>query len=691
MLGIEILESRKNVMLGSGVLRSLQNEHTPKLDLLVRESIQNSLDAAVESNLIKDVSIEFNIGEFESKTLTDQLSKVGPNINKIYKGKQEFISIRDTGTMGLTGPISHNNVSNQNFGNFVKLVYDISKPQEQEGAGGSWGIGKTIYYRMGIGIVIYYTKIKSGHNKYEERLAIAMVEDETRKDALIPPYQGTTKGGVAWWGTSVGENETEPITDVNIIDKILKNFKIPRYSTAQTGTTIIIPYIDSQEILKNNEIVANNEKGSSEILGDLALALEYSIQRWYSPRLNNDLYHFGKKKNLKVTINNKHLTENNQHPYFRLIKDMYNYSLSGKQSAISFFKDKDKLVREEITLGTTAGNKLSSSVVGYLTYGIFDYNELGLGREFDPVNPHFLSNISDTTDENNTPIVTFCRQPGMLISYQDKGEWANRLPSVATDKYIVSIFVLNSNNDLLITDLDTTYKLEEYIRQSEASDHIEWHDHNKFGVNPKIISRIQNRINAIIKKEFEEKVKELPTNNDSRLSKYAGKMILPPMGYGKKASKLQKVNRGKSTITRTSLGVSSSLNLSDITYTKTGIQVPITFTVRSNGRFTLGATLSVKGDSSKMDLHKYESELGMDAPFSINYLHLEDKNNSIYSSNSENAREYFYIDINLNKTTKSIQMTKDFSVGEVLSGYIDIDIKSKNYVPNIQLTTKESK
>lgn len=47
MLQSLILPMKIGVSYGSGALKALQNESMPELDLLVREAIQNSSDAAI--------------------------------------------------------------------------------------------------------------------------------------------------------------------------------------------------------------------------------------------------------------------------------------------------------------------------------------------------------------------------------------------------------------------------------------------------------------------------------------------------------------------------------------------------------------------------------------------------------------------------------------------------------------------
>src|SRR5690554_4405317 len=122
---------------GAQILNVIQNKATPLLDLLVRESIQNSLDAGRPN---EDVFVDFTIKKFDNDNLIKNFQRL-----KFKEKTNEMLIISDKNTEGLTGSFSYND---SKIGNLLKLVYNVGKPQEQEGAGGSWGYGKTIYYRL---------------------------------------------------------------------------------------------------------------------------------------------------------------------------------------------------------------------------------------------------------------------------------------------------------------------------------------------------------------------------------------------------------------------------------------------------------------------------------------------------------------------------------------------------------------
>ena len=209
---IEIAEHERMSESGSSLLRLIQNQDMPLLDLLIRESIQNALDAAKEG--VPYVSVDFHTGFFKSTHLNKHLEVVGEVLDKRFcrENNYEFIEIRDANTLGLTGPTRYSDVRNNDFGNLLKLVYEICKPQQAEGAGGSWGLGKTVYFRLGIGLVIYYSRIEQ-NGKYQSRLAACLVEDETMSDSIIPHNPNEVKRGIAWWGSLVDpvKKHTAPI------------------------------------------------------------------------------------------------------------------------------------------------------------------------------------------------------------------------------------------------------------------------------------------------------------------------------------------------------------------------------------------------------------------------------------------------------------------------------------------------
>ncbi|MBR4732790.1 MAG: hypothetical protein IK081_08495, partial [Lachnospiraceae bacterium] len=187
MLDSCILGTTINSSYGSGALKALQNDHLPEIDLLVREAIQNSSDASL-SEPTSFFGVNFNYNQFQPARLNAILKNITGILNERFSSEvADYLEIRDFKTSGLTGKTKVGEIDPQDHGNFFKLVFDTGKEQtNNEGgkAGGSWGYGKSVYFRVGIGLVIFYSQIKT-ETGYESRLMASLVEKEGSSESIL--------------------------------------------------------------------------------------------------------------------------------------------------------------------------------------------------------------------------------------------------------------------------------------------------------------------------------------------------------------------------------------------------------------------------------------------------------------------------------------------------------------------------
>lgn len=529
---IEIAEHSRMSESGSSLLRLIQNQDIPLLDLIVRESIQNSLDATNGKN--KCVDVDITVGEFRSTELNRHFERIEKGLNKQFplgKENYSFMSFKDSNTVGLTGPIRYADVRNNVFGNLLKLVYEICKPQQNEGAGGSWGLGKTIYFRLGIGLVLYYSRIYQD-GRYQSRLAACLVEDETKADSLIP-YTSGVKRGIAWWGKSDGitSKTTIPLDNEKEIEKILSVFGLDLYGSEETGTTVIVPYVDKRALLA--EVYANNESAEQKPYwaNSIEEYLKVAIQKWYAPRLSNALYPYGAY--LNVRINGKKVKVSEMLPMFRLIRDLYILSQGGTTENTSLVKEQNM---ECNVVSVDLRGVLNCTSAGKLVYGKFSRTQMLMDPPDNQKSPYQqISNIVVNMDSGNVPIIMFTRRPGMIVGYDYDSTWTHRMPKSSPDEFIVGLFVTNSENTLKnIIDARTgmLMSLEEYIRQGEKADHASWTDRNIQGNNPRIISNIQKNIINKIRKQYTEVVTENTERQNIGLGHALANLLLPQDDFG---------------------------------------------------------------------------------------------------------------------------------------------------------------
>ena len=83
MLQSLILPMKIGVSYGSGALKALQNDNIPDLDLLVREAIQNSSDAAI-GQPEDSCNINFTQGTFSPAAFNALLPDVGPILDRRF-------------------------------------------------------------------------------------------------------------------------------------------------------------------------------------------------------------------------------------------------------------------------------------------------------------------------------------------------------------------------------------------------------------------------------------------------------------------------------------------------------------------------------------------------------------------------------------------------------------------------------
>lgn len=619
---IEIAKAERMSQSGSSLLRLIQNNNMPILDLFVRESVQNSLDAGIDG--MDYVNLQFLTGTFDSEAFSQELEGVSEKLQDRYGNEENrFLAVRDSNTCGLTGPMNYDSIVDNKYGNLLKLVYEISKPQEKEGAGGSWGLGKTVYFRVGMGLVIYYSRIKT-ESGYESRMAVTLVENETSDYVLIPPENNGLSRGIAWWGRETGENKTEPLTDEAEIQKVLDEFGISLYSGEETGTTIIIPYIDENALLTNNEVVYEAEDGNGQYIPvwrkSVEAYLAVALQRWYSPRMNNPVYPYGKY--LRARINDRNISYDEMEPFFRVIQSLYNRANCNVTDFDCLKDNEENTDTEEIRLR----NIFVDTNAGTLAYTQISRDGLGMGYPDNHPSPYVYTNVEMGKRDGNAPIICFTRKPGMIVSYENTGKWADGIPSAMDqDHYIIAIFVLNTLQKF--RDLEN-YTLEEYVRKSEMADHTNWNDWSIDAYNPRIINKIQGQISKKMVEEFGAVNEDTGTKQNSGLGKLFGDMLLPPQNFGKKAGASGSGNGGNTTIA-SHRSVTLSIKSKDTKYFSDGtMRIKLVLKGKENMK-SAEIMLGIDSESGIIKTAYWEKQMGLTLPFYIQqaYVTFADEKN----------------------------------------------------------------
>jgi hypothetical protein len=541
------------------------------LNTLVRETIQNSLDAAAGDI---SVTVDFTISESPTAKICNifdenTASRLDKKFKKVPASK--VLVIRDTGTTGLTGGMNDPNSK------IYKLIYDIghTHPEENAGAGGSWGLGKTIYYHMGAGLVGFYSQSHNSKNQLASSLAFSYIEDERKTNRLI----NKTPTGIAWWGGAKGV----PIHSKRSIEAILRKLGIAPFKEGETGTCIIIPFFAHAENL------LNRDQGVESV--DEAEYIKLAIQRWYP----NRLIRTQGKPTLIASVNGENVDE--VPPVFKAIQSLRkltdDFKLHKKAKSGSGLKlipapqeelDWTSDERENSTTNTylkaiTLNNIFqkddqgNTPPAGWIAARLLSKADLGMLPPGNLSAPHEYIFGNATEIDQQLPIIAMSRSPQMIINY-DINEWRSGLRLDMPGEYLIALFILNPNARLL----DGT-NFEEYIRSIENPTHSDWVDPNTESEHARIPGRIRNNVrNALRAAFFDQNAPAVPdAPRAENIRAQLGQSLLPP-DFGTAGTRPRDVDNGRrAEPPRPSTRQSQpTLHIDDTQYLKDGIKLCLT-------------------------------------------------------------------------------------------------------------------
>lgn len=624
---IEIAKHERMSESGSSLMRLIQNNELPTLDLLVRESIQNSSDAAKPD--AEDVQIDFNIITFNALNVNKHFEGITEKLNDRSSDESALLEIRDTNTSGLIGPLTYDDAVDNNFGNLINLIYEISRPQQKEGAGGSWGLGKTVYFRLGVGLVVYYSRVRNENGEYESRLAACLIEDEKSETAMLQTNFKGPKRGIAWWGRKLYQAETEdihsptiPIIDESEIKEILNDLNIQEFKGEETGTAIIIPYIDEEKLIKNAQASAGHEYWWTTSMKDYLMV---ATQRWYAPRILNRAYPFNLP--LVVSVNSDVIRPEKMLPVFKTIQDLYNMSSYSLNKSTPLLLSKDKFFENGVNLRTVFEKDTSAGVIAFAKLS---------KEELLMMSPHNNSSPLEHTNadhqENNDfnpPLICYLRKPGMIVNYDANGSWIKNVNSTSKDDYIIGLFIPNSQNTLM--QVYGGYTLEEYLRKSEKADHTSWSDWTIEDRNPQIVNKIKGHVGKKINVAFKDDNSKKIERKNASIGKALAEILLPPENFGSQSGSPEKKNKRKK-------GYIDPRNKSNLTildnpiFNRNNIELPFSLTIGSKVNLSQ-IELKVISERGDIEANKWEEDKVIGNEFPL--LLIECKIDTIKADNGQ--------------------------------------------------------
>lgn len=221
-----------------GVLNQLGRPKLDMLAVLIREAVQNSWDARLpDVSSIRFGAAGWILSAPQRELLKNAVFPQRPsdlNLGNLLNSPQDLhvLALYDRGTEGLGGPTRADQMPAKNEpNNFVDFLRNVGQPPDKHLAGGTYGYGKAVLYRVSEAhTILVHTRCLS-NGKLQSRFMGA---------ALGSPFADKQQRftGRHWWGRTEN-NVIEPILNRES-EWLAVNLGFPRFQDHERGTTIVI-------------------------------------------------------------------------------------------------------------------------------------------------------------------------------------------------------------------------------------------------------------------------------------------------------------------------------------------------------------------------------------------------------------------------------------------------------------------
>jgi hypothetical protein len=232
-----------------GIRKQLGRPRLDRLTVLVRESAQNSWDAADPSRT-QPVRYSIDLITLSAERLDAwrRVAEGAPDAGSLHlrelldEESPRLLCVSDRGTTGLGGPTRADEAVSDDH-DYVSFVLNVGVPRDKEFGGGTYGFGKTsLFTASRAHTVMVSTKCRVDRQRLESRLVgCALGHSELES--------GRNLTGRHWWGVPAGDGDAvEPLRDQEA-DRAARDLGLPGFETKETGTTIAVvaPEFDGRD------------------------------------------------------------------------------------------------------------------------------------------------------------------------------------------------------------------------------------------------------------------------------------------------------------------------------------------------------------------------------------------------------------------------------------------------------------
>lgn len=220
---------------GTGGDRLLGRTDLSPLEVLIRETAQNSWDARIDGRVTR-YGVHLRRLDFRLRADIDRLFAEGEQANGKHRvphaENMHVLEVFDRGTCGLDGPIDLSPTRHGEPCNFQDLILKVGVPRDDGKGGGTYGFGKTAAYVFSQqGTVIFWTRCRNLDGKLEHRFVLSAFHESYVSD-------GKQFTGRHWWGT--GEDDLVAPLVGEVAQAYGERFFARRFEQDETGTSLLI-------------------------------------------------------------------------------------------------------------------------------------------------------------------------------------------------------------------------------------------------------------------------------------------------------------------------------------------------------------------------------------------------------------------------------------------------------------------
>lgn len=227
---------------------------SPLARSLVRESIQNSMDARVQGPESTGVTVRYRLGKndqglkgSQAKDFTTGLwqhlssPESGLNLPPDQAQPIPYLVVEDFGTQGLTGDPGEWRPNEGSKNAFYLFFRALGRSGKSDSSGGRWGIGKFVFPMCSDAHLIWGFTVP-----FESKSPLLMGR------ALLNTHKvlGTSFHSDGYWGEKLGETGlVTPVSSDLVIDTFIRAFEVSRLR--EPGLSVVIPWVASEITFDN--------------------------------------------------------------------------------------------------------------------------------------------------------------------------------------------------------------------------------------------------------------------------------------------------------------------------------------------------------------------------------------------------------------------------------------------------------